>query len=158
MRQVQAKEGPIGLVARWPFAWIHPHIPELRWPLRLLGVGSIGLLGLAAIGIFVGASILLQDTSDGWADLAGGIALGLGITLLIAGLALSGGVHWASRSATTKAAQRLGAVLVALALLELGAFIAWNDGTPLAQYVLVGMSLLGLVGAWLLSRSRSLQA
>lgn len=155
MRQVQAKKRRLEGVTPWPVAWIRPVHAALRWPLRLLGAGSLALLALAAIGIVVGASILIQDTSDGWADLAGGIALGLGLMLLLAGLALSGGVHWASRATTLRPALWLGGVLLGLAVLEVLAFAMWNDGTPLARYVLMGMSGLGLLGAWLLVLSRS---
>lgn len=140
---------------KWPLAWLHPARPELRWPLRLLGGGSLFLLGLALLGIVVGTSILLKDNSDGWADLAGGIALGLGIMLLLAGLALSGGVHWVSRSPELRPGLWFGGVLVGLAVLELFAYVLWNDGTPLSRYVLVGMSVVGILGAWMLGISRS---
>lgn len=76
--------------------------------MRGLGLSAVLGMCLGLFGVITGAALVAGDQSDGFADLAGAIAIMFGVLFLVFCGALSAGVHaaYASWSAGTDNARR----------------------------------------------------
>lgn len=153
------------MTRRWPTSFLKPFpdggAPMRGWILRILGAVGLTGLGLGVFGVIAGIVIVTGGTSDGWADLAGGIAIMLGVILLVLGGLLSWGADHAytrwcdGNPRAERRIQILGWLLIAFGVVYTPIYLIGSDPAPLDHYgmILFGVGLLAGV-ALLVARDR----
>lgn len=153
-------------MTRWPLSFLRPFpeggAPLRGWTLRLLGAAGLIGLGLGLFGVITGIVIVTGDTSDGWADLAGGISIMLGVVLLVLGGLLSWGAdhaytRWSDgHPQAERRIQILAWVLIAFGVVYAPFYLIGPDPAPIEDYgmVLFGVGLLAGV-AMLVGKDRA---